>query len=129
MIMEAREIKKLYYSIGEVSEITELKQYVLRYWETEFSQLRPSKNRAGNRTYKAHDLELISEIKTLLYKRKFTIKGARQYLKDRHEAIAGKEKIVQISKSQAELDLKTLKNLRNGLNEIIKTIESYKKEM
>ena len=127
MKMEAREIKKLYYSIGEVSEITGLKQYVLRYWETEFSQLRPSKNRAGNRTYKANDLILIEEIQTLLYKRKFTIKGARQYLKDfqaKTENTA--EKIVQISKSPSDLDLKTLKNLRNGLNDIIKTIESYK---
>ena len=125
--MEAREIKKLYYSIGEVSEITGLKQYVLRYWETEFSQLRPSKNRAGNRTYKANDLILIEEIQTLLYKRKFTIKGARQYLKDFQANTENTaEKIVQISKSPSDLDLKTLKNLRNGLNDIIKTIESYK---
>jgi len=124
--MEARNIKKLYYSIGEVSEITGLKQYVLRYWETEFSQLKPSKNRAGNRTYKSHDLDLISKIQTLLYKRKFTIKGARQYLKDRDEPSNVSEKVVQISNSPSELDLKTLKNLRNGLNEIIKTIESYK---
>ena len=127
--MQAREIKKLYYSISEVSKITDLKQYVLRYWETEFPQLRPSKNRAGNRTYKSHDLDLISEIQTLLYKRKFTIKGARQYLKDIHTSPASVEKIVQISESPSELDLKTLKNLRNGLNEIIKTIESYKKEI
>jgi DNA-binding transcriptional MerR regulator len=127
MKMEAREIKKLYYSIGEVSEITGLKQYVLRYWETEFSQLRPSKNRAGNRTYKANDLALIEEIQTLLYKRKFTIKGARQYLKDFQANTENTaEKIVQISKSPSDLDLKTLKNLRNGLNDIIKTIESYK---
>ena len=129
MTMEARDIKKLYYSIGEVSEITGLKQYVLRYWETEFHQLRPSKNRAGNRTYKSHDLDLISEIQTLLYKRKFTIKGARQYLKDVKNPTASAEKIVQISESPNELDLKTLKNLRNGLNEIINTIESYKKEI
>ena len=49
-------IKKLYYSIGEVSKITELKQYVLRYWETEFKQLKPTKNKAGNRTYKQKDI-------------------------------------------------------------------------
>jgi len=129
MKMEARNIKKLYYSIGEISEITGLKQYVLRYWETEFSQLKPVKNRAGNRTYKSPDLELINEIQTLLYKRKFTIKGARQYLKDSHDPSVVSEKIVQITKSPSELDLKTLKNLRNGLNEIIKTIESYKKDI
>ena len=52
-------IKKLYYSIGEVSEMTDLKSYVLRYWETEFNQLKPPKNRAGNRTYRQKDIETI----------------------------------------------------------------------
>ena len=83
--MEQREVKKLYYSISEVSQITGLKQYVLRYWETEFSQLRPSKNRAGNRTYKIQDVDLIVKIKTLLYERKFTIKGAKQFLKKSYQ--------------------------------------------
>ncbi|MEA1881411.1 MAG: MerR family transcriptional regulator [Candidatus Marinimicrobia bacterium] len=73
-------IKKLYYSIGEVSSITELKQYVLRYWETEFKQLSPSKNKAGNRTYRQKDIELILRIKDLLYSQKFTIDGARKIL-------------------------------------------------
>ena len=53
--MKIKEIKKLYYSIGDVSKITEIKQYVLRYWETEFSIIKPSKNRAGNRIYKDSD--------------------------------------------------------------------------
>ena len=73
-------IKKLYYSIGEVSKITELKQYVLRYWETEFKQLNPNKNKAGNRTYRQKDIDLILEIKNLLYDEKFTIEGARKVL-------------------------------------------------
>lgn len=74
-------IKKLYYSIGEVSEATDLKQYVLRYWESEFPQLSPAKNRAGNRTYREKDIELVNFIKTLLYEKKYTIEGARQKLK------------------------------------------------
>ena len=78
--MEARDIKKLYYSISEVSEITELKQYVLRYWETEFSQLKPSKNRAGNRVFRPKDIKLVLLVKHLLYEKKFTIDGARQRL-------------------------------------------------
>ena len=57
------EIKKLYYSIGEVSKIVGLKSYVLRYWETEFKQLTPPKNRAGNRTYRQKDIDIILEIK------------------------------------------------------------------
>ena len=74
------EIKKLYYSIGEVSKMTDLKQYVLRYWETEFKQLKPPKNRSGNRTYRQKDVDTIFTIKTLLYNKKFTIDGARKQL-------------------------------------------------
>ena len=77
-------IKKLYYSISEVSEITKLKAYVLRYWETEFSHLSPPKNRAGNRTYRQKDIEIILKIKDLLYDKKYTIDGARNYLKGKN---------------------------------------------
>ncbi len=80
--MPREAIKKLYYSIGEVSETTDLKQYVLRYWESEFPQLSPAKNRAGNRTYREKDIELVNFIKTLLYEKKYTIEGARQKLKE-----------------------------------------------
>jgi len=78
--MAMSNIKKLYYSIGEVSQITELKPYVLRYWETEFKSLNPPKNRAGNRTYRQKDIDLILRIKDLLYNRKFTIDGARSQI-------------------------------------------------
>ncbi len=78
-------IKKLYYSIGEVAELTSLKAYVLRYWETEFKQLNPPKNRAGNRTYRQKDIDVILEIKDLLYKKKFTIDGARHVLNGGNE--------------------------------------------
>ena len=74
------DIKKLYYSIGEVSKMVDLKSYVLRYWETEFKQLSPPKNRAGNRTYRKKDIDLIISIKDLLYNKKFTIEGARSML-------------------------------------------------
>ncbi len=83
--MPREAIKKLYYSIGEVSEVTDLKQYVLRYWESEFPQLSPAKNRAGNRTYREKDIELVNFIKTLLYAQKYTIEGARQKLKELQE--------------------------------------------
>lgn len=78
--MKDQKIKKLYYSISEVSRITSLKAYVLRYWETEFAELRPKKNRAGNRTYNLDDVKLIFLIKRLLYEDKYTIEGARQRL-------------------------------------------------
>jgi len=124
--MEARNIKKLYYSISEVSEITELKQYVLRYWETEFSQLKPGKNRAGNRIYRSHDVDTIMEIKSLLYDRKFTIKGAQQHLKypsEKSSQLIDKKKILKLSNS---IDLQTLKDLKQGLDDLIKLIEQFK---
>jgi len=73
-------IKKLYYSISEVSKITDLEQYVLRYWETEFEQLKPAKNRAGNRIYTNRDIKLILYIKRLLREERYTIEGAKQIL-------------------------------------------------
>jgi len=78
--MKPYEIKKLYYSISEVSEMTSLKPYVLRYWESEFAELHPSKNRAGNRIYRSNDIKLIQLIKRLLYTEKYTIEGAKQKL-------------------------------------------------
>ena len=74
------EIKKLYYSISEVCKLTGLKSYVLRYWETEFRELKPPKNKAGNRTYRKKDIDTINKIKELLYDKKFTIEGARNQL-------------------------------------------------
>ena len=124
--MEARDIKKLYYSISEVSEITGLKQYVLRYWETEFSQLKPGKNRAGNRIYLSHDIDTIMEIKSLLYDRKFTIKGARQHLKhpsEKSSQLIEEKKILKLSNT---IDIQTLKDLKQGLNELIKLVEQFK---
>lgn len=78
--MKDLEMKKLYYSISEVSKMVELEQYVLRYWEREFEQLRPQKNRAGNRIYTEKDIEIIKLIKRLTREDRYTISGARQVL-------------------------------------------------
>lgn len=75
-------LKKLYYSISEVSRLTGLEQYILRYWETEFEQLKPGKNRAGNRIYTNKDIKLILQIKQLLREEKYTIEGAKKILTD-----------------------------------------------
>ncbi len=81
--------EKLYYSISEVSRITGLEQYVLRYWEKEFPALKPKKNRGGNRIYTEKDIELINRIKYLRNKEKLTIAGARTKLMMKR---AGEEK-------------------------------------
>ena len=71
---------KLYYKIGEVSKITGLPAYVLRFWETEFSHIRPHRTASGQRRYRKKDVEMILKVKHLLHDRKFTIRGARQHL-------------------------------------------------
>jgi DNA-binding transcriptional MerR regulator len=76
--------KKTYYSISEVCSLTGLEPHVLRYWETEFSQLRPKKNRAGNRAYREKDIEVVKYIKQLLYEEQFTIPGAKKRLTEPH---------------------------------------------
>jgi DNA-binding transcriptional MerR regulator len=73
---------KMYFRIGEAAEILEVKPYVLRYWETEFPDIKPVKSQSKQRLYKRRDVELLQMIKHLLYDEKFTIDGARQHLKD-----------------------------------------------
>jgi DNA-binding transcriptional MerR regulator len=78
--MKVSPAKKSYYSISEVSHTTAVKAHVLRYWETQFSMLRPRKSRGGIRQYRPKDVALIGQIKHLLYERGFTIAGARRKL-------------------------------------------------
>ena len=116
-------IKKLYYSIGEVSKITDLKQYVLRYWETEFKQLNPNKNKAGNRTYRQKDIDTILEIKNLLYKEKFTIEGARKMLsqpsKEDKVATKTEKKVITMG-----VNTKILEKIRNDLKSILDDLQN-----
>jgi DNA-binding transcriptional MerR regulator len=74
------DFKKLYYKIGDVCEILGVEAHVLRYWESEFPNLSPPKNKAGQRTYRPKDIELLLEIRRLLYDEGFTIAGARKRL-------------------------------------------------
>ena len=80
--MPPRLPEKIYFKIGEVSEIVGVEPYVLRYWETEFDLLKPSKAPSKHRLYKKRDVELLLEIKRLLYTEGFTIEGARKKLKE-----------------------------------------------
>ena len=109
-----RDIKKLYYSIGEVSKLVGLKSYVLRYWETEFKQLAPPKNRAGNRTYRQKDIDLILKIKNLLHDKKFTIEGARS-------VISSKTSNINVTES---INRKIITQLKNELQQILQIIEN-----
>ena len=72
---------KFYFRIGEVSDIAGVPAYVLRFWETAFKQIKPKRTEAGQRLYRKQDVALVLRIKRLLYDKRFTIEGARQYLK------------------------------------------------
>ncbi len=74
--------EKIFYSIAEVSEQTDLPKYVIRFWETEFAEISPDR-RQGRRYYRQSDIDMIMNIKDLLYKKGYTIKGAKKYLHDK----------------------------------------------
>lgn len=74
---------KLYFKVGEVSSIAEVPPSVLRFWETEFNKIKPKRTGSGQRLYRKKDVELILEIKHLLYEKKFTIPGARQHINNK----------------------------------------------
>ncbi|MCW8811230.1 MAG: MerR family transcriptional regulator [Ignavibacteriaceae bacterium] len=120
-------IKKLYYSISEVSKITDIEQYVLRYWETEFEQLNPQKNRAGNRIYTNKDIRLILYIKELLREKKYTIEGAKKILEDYEQ---NKKPIVEIKEKKSEPEQETSNGQEDKgtlLKEDLKEIKSVLK--
>jgi DNA-binding transcriptional MerR regulator len=110
MAMKNFSMKKLYYSISEVSRICDLEQYVLRYWETEFEQLKPAKNSSGNRIYTNKDIKMILLIKKLLKEEKYTIEGAKKIIKNYNVSDEGVEKanvdVMEVQKQKAgELSL------------------------
>ncbi len=112
-------LKKLYYSISEVSRLTDLEQYILRYWETEFEQLKPSKNRAGNRIYTNKDIQLILKIRKLLREEKYTIDGAKKILIENGD-------IPEITKSE-ELPPENLSEI--SYEELLEENKLLKKEL
>ncbi|MGD9189728.1 MAG: MerR family transcriptional regulator [Desulfobacteraceae bacterium] len=99
---------KLFYRIGEVSRIAGVPATVLRFWEGEFHRIKPRRTDAGQRMYRRSDVELILEIKNLLYDQKFTIKGARQHLRDKNRP----------SEPTSPPDRGILQQLRSELREI-----------
>lgn len=115
-------LKKLYYSISEVSKLTDLEQYILRYWESEFEQLKPSKNRAGNRIYTTKDIKMILLIKKLLREEKYTIEGAKNIISNPDELKNISEKK---SEKIEELPEKPTKNSQEK-NNIKKELEDLK---
>jgi DNA-binding transcriptional MerR regulator len=111
---------KLYFKIGEVSELLGVEPYVLRYWETEFPVLSPKKSGTGHRLYRRKDVELLLRIKHLLYEKRFTIEGARQSL--HAESKTPKPKAVK--RIQQELFSEDpLPEIRRELSEILQLLK------
>ncbi len=120
--MKDFEFKKLYYSISEVSRITGLEQHVLRYWESQFPELNPAKNRAGNRIYTNKDISLIFEIKRLVREEGFTIEGAKKVLISKSNGSSGQIVDATDGKESSE-DLKqTLLEARAFLDDLVQRL-------
>jgi len=110
---------KLYYSISEVSDLLGVKAHVLRYWETQFKMLRPKKARGGARRYKKRDIEILFDIKQLLYDQRFTIAGARRKILDDRQN--GKEQIeLPFTKLDREESIRSLRKDMEGLLHMLK---------
>ena len=103
--------EKLYYKIGEVSQITGVEPYVLRYWESEFKIVTPLRTNSKQRLYRKRDLELILEIKKLLYEEKFTIAGARRKLQKMKALREGQLKLELPEKKYREALLRVKEEL------------------
>jgi DNA-binding transcriptional MerR regulator len=116
---------KLYFRIGEVSRLAGVKPYVLRFWETEFSTLGPKKSGKGHRLYRRKDVELVLEIKRLLYEKRYTIEGARKFLESRPREATGKSadgSAKKTKRSQGDLfndGSPVLDQIRKELTEIL----------
>lgn len=110
---------KLYYSISEVCTMTGLKPHVLRYWETAFPMLKPSKNQSGNRVYKEDDIRLIKLISNLLYHERYTIDGARKKL----EEMDSGDSQMDLELETAKISADTVKEIKHEIKEIIALLE------
>jgi DNA-binding transcriptional MerR regulator len=112
---------KLYFRIGEVATLCRLPAYVLRFWESEFPQLKPVKSSTGQRMYRKRDVESVLRIKQLLYEQGFTISGARQQLRAENKSDKSQAAIPFPSQSAPELQ-----NIRQGLREILDLLSARK---
>jgi len=110
---------KLYFRIGEVATLCRLPAYVLRFWETEFPQLKPVKSSTGQRMYRKRDVENVLRIKRLLYDQGFTISGARQQLRSETKSDKTQATIPFPARSAAEIQ-----HIRQGLREILNLLSA-----
>jgi DNA-binding transcriptional MerR regulator len=116
---------KIYFKIGEVSEIVGVEPYVLRYWESEFSALKPSKSRSQQRMYKKRDVELLLKIKKLLYDEMYTIAGAKKKLTRSGEKNPSPQMSLELSNPPKNTDV--IEEVEKELKDLLAFIEEKKK--
>lgn len=126
---------KLYFKIGEVAELTGVKPHVLRYWESEFKAINPSKSRSNQRLYRKQDIELILQLKDLLYNQGFTIAGARKHLSRKKKPVKSEIKSSPFSPEQngdqltlqfvSQLDLELLEEIKKDILQLKKSLDSF----
>lgn len=119
--------EKLFYRINEVATITGVKPYVLRYWESEFPMLNPEKDENDQRRYRKTDIELVLQIKQLLYEDRYTIAGARKQLKAQREGRPEGPTVVRTAPTPVNLERyrqvsKSLTALRDEINDLFKIL-------
>ena len=118
--MTDKAVVQEFFSIGEVCELTGLKQHVLRYWESQFRFLNPAKNRSGNRVYQRKEIELIQYVKHLLYTEKYTIEGARQKI-DEHRKDGGLR-----AEARAALAAETMADVERQVADLLGVLDRTK---
>ena len=117
--MSSTEPIQEYFSIGEVCALTDLRPHVLRYWETQFNFLRPSKNRSGNRVYQRREVELIMLVKHLLHTERYTIEGARQKVDEHRKATDLK------AMARGALAIEALSSIETGLADVLRDLDGH----
>ena len=121
-----------YFKIGEVCRLTGLPAHTLRYWETEFKQLRPGKSQTGQRLYLKKDLDLVFKIKRLRYERKYTIEGARKEISSRAEKVEAPDPALKgkVGKKERQLALGFEENLfKDKLKKTLKELRELEKQL
>lgn len=111
---------RLYYSISEVSDMMDVKPHVLRYWETQFKMLRPKKGRGGARMYRRRDVELLFEIRKLLYEQRYTIAGARRKMLDERSE-GGERDQMEMPFHKLERD-EMVRTIRRDLEDVLQLL-------
>ena len=116
---------KLYFRIGDVSRLADVKPYVLRYWESEFPALAPKKSGTNQRLYRRKDVEMILEIKSLLYEKRFTIEGAKKYFSAKPKKAAPRQPVAQgdLFRSGPILDAQVAAEIRQELCELLSLLK------